>query len=167
MDLSVFDCLSRSDSSDSTTRNSGECAFVWCSLLVHIIDQGTITAMVGDWHRRVFGLQSTSIYIVSVVTSLSVWIILASLTDYTYTDRKVVCCRVALVLRIRRRSLVEAFWTNSWKPPDTRHLLCLLGSDVALLRRLLFVSARYLVDPASSHMLVSKIKPCMSKYKPN
>ena len=26
-----------------------------------------------------------------------------------------------------------------------------------------FVS--YLVDPASSHMLVSKIKPCMSKYK--
>ena len=24
---------------------------------------------------------------------------------------------------------------------------------------------RYLVDPASSHMLVSKIKPCMSKYK--
>ena len=23
--------------------------------------------------------------------------------------------------------------------------------------------ARYLVDPASSHMLVSKIKPCMSK----
>ena len=24
---------------------------------------------------------------------------------------------------------------------------------------------RYLVDPASSHMLVSKIKPCMSRYK--
>ena len=24
---------------------------------------------------------------------------------------------------------------------------------------------RYLVDPASSHMLVSKIKPCMSQYK--
>jgi hypothetical protein len=23
----------------------------------------------------------------------------------------------------------------------------------------------YLVDSASSHMLVSKIKPCMSKYK--
>ena len=30
-----------------------------------------------------------------------------------------------------------------------------------LLRR-----ARYLVDPASNHMLVSKIKPCTSKYKP-
>ena len=29
----------------------------------------------------------------------------------------------------------------------------------------LFAHASYLVDPASSHMLVSKIKPCMSKYK--
>ena len=27
------------------------------------------------------------------------------------------------------------------------------------------VQSSYLVDPASSHMLVSKIKPCMSKYK--
>jgi hypothetical protein len=27
------------------------------------------------------------------------------------------------------------------------------------------VNGSYLVDPASSHMLVSKIKPCMSKYK--
>ena len=27
------------------------------------------------------------------------------------------------------------------------------------------IYGRYLVDPASSHMLVSKIKPCMSKYK--
>ena len=26
-------------------------------------------------------------------------------------------------------------------------------------------SSGYLVDPASSHMLVSKIKPCMSQYK--
>ena len=29
------------------------------------------------------------------------------------------------------------------------------------------MSYSYLVDPASSHMLVSKIKPCMSKYKPH
>ena len=28
-----------------------------------------------------------------------------------------------------------------------------------------FPSSCNLVDPASSHMLVSKIKPCMSKYK--
>ena len=34
-----------------------------------------------------------------------------------------------------------------------------------LLRR--GVDDSYLVDPASSHMLVSKIKPCMSKCKPN
>jgi hypothetical protein len=27
------------------------------------------------------------------------------------------------------------------------------------------VAGSYLVDPASSHMLVSKIKPCMSKYE--
>ena len=26
-------------------------------------------------------------------------------------------------------------------------------------------TSSYLVDPASSHMLVSKIKPCMSKHK--
>jgi hypothetical protein len=30
---------------------------------------------------------------------------------------------------------------------------------------LVFWKSSYLVDPASSHMLVSKIKPCMSKYK--
>ena len=29
----------------------------------------------------------------------------------------------------------------------------------------LLAADNYLVDPASSHMLVSKIKPCMSKYK--
>ena len=31
--------------------------------------------------------------------------------------------------------------------------------------RLRVVLCSYLVDPASSHMLVSKIKPCMSKYE--
>ena len=29
-----------------------------------------------------------------------------------------------------------------------------------------YINDSYLVDPASSHMLVSKIKPCMSKHKP-
>ena len=37
------------------------------------------------------------------------------------------------------------------------------GSCVRFLR--VRVVLGYLVDPASSHMLVSKIKPCMSKYK--
>jgi hypothetical protein len=32
-------------------------------------------------------------------------------------------------------------------------------------RKWFFLESSYLVDPASSHMLVSKIKPCMSKYK--
>ena len=35
------------------------------------------------------------------------------------------------------------------------------------LARLVLCLDSYLVDPASSHMLVSKIKPCMSKYKPH
>ena len=30
-----------------------------------------------------------------------------------------------------------------------------------------FFLGKYLVDPASSHMLVSKTKPCMSQYIPN
>ena len=35
------------------------------------------------------------------------------------------------------------------------------------LEQALLSQLSYLVDPASSHMLVSKIKPCMSKYKPS
>lgn len=42
--------------------------------------------------------------------------------------------------------------------------ILLLLSCVALPRYARKESS-YLVDPASSHMLVSKIKPCMSKYK--
>jgi len=38
-------------------------------------------------------------------------------------------------------------YTVEWDPPGSR------------------IASSYLVDPASSHMLVSKIKPCMSKYK--
>jgi hypothetical protein len=44
-----------------------------------------------------------------------------------------------------------------------------VGSFVCLQTMLVIVCEHsndsYLVDPASSHMLVSKIKPCMSKYK--
>ena len=95
---------------------------------------------------------------VSVVASLSVWILLVSLTEYTYTDRKV-CLLTGSPCATRKIA------------PCSSEL-----GVLALLTRvrgkfffpwLLFVSARYLVDPASSHMLVSKIKPCMSKYKPN
>lgn len=40
-------------------------------------------------------------------------------------------------------------------------------SVAASLTRRALVTKSYLVDPASSHMLVSKIKPCMSKHKPS
>ena len=39
---------------------------------------------------------------------------------------------------------------------------CCAGGNTLLLVRWLHTN---LVDPASSHMLVSKIKPCMSQYK--
>jgi hypothetical protein len=40
---------------------------------------------------------------------------------------------------------------------------CFVHSRLRMLRDA--IKDSYLVDPASSHMLVSKIKPCMSKYK--
>ena len=38
------------------------------------------------------------------------------------------------------------------------------GSDCSMVVTCFQFSKRILVDPASCHMLVSKIKPCMSKY---
>jgi hypothetical protein len=51
-----------------------------------------------------------------------------------------------------------------WGLPPFSELLCpiQLGSRLGASRG---VQGSYLVDSASSHMLVSKIKPCMSKYK--
>ena len=46
-----------------------------------------------------------------------------------------------------------------------RHALQEL-SRRAQLKRIQYVIRSSLVDPASSHMLVSKIKPCMSQYMP-
>ena len=59
-------------------------------------------------------------------------------------------------------------------PPYTSHRTTKARLSAVCCRRFLLVrmytdrkaeSESYLVDPASSHMLVSKIKPCMSKYK--
>ena len=57
----------------------------------------------------------------------------------------------------------------------SHNLSCILVDCVVSCNALLFfnltvgsramLEGSYLVDPASSHMLVSKIKPCMSKYK--
>ena len=38
------------------------------------------------------------------------------------------------------------------------------GGFRGLLAAISYMSDSYLVDPASSHMLVSKIKPCMSQF---
>ena len=43
--------------------------------------------------------------------------------------------------------------------------LSLSSSHKFTTNNILLSKESYLVDPASSHMLVSKIKPCMSKYK--
>ena len=58
-------------------------------------------------------------------------------------------------------------WNNENSRPRT------WGESFTSIGRIALLSVRggkhmessYLVDPASSHMLVSKIKPCMSKYK--
>ena len=53
-------------------------------------------------------------------------------------------------------------------PPPSSELLCSLRGGLAAYRCFSALKRRqdsYLVDSASSHMLVSKIKPCMSKYK--
>ena len=44
--------------------------------------------------------------------------------------------------------------------PYEKHTCCLSTTDNDSFSH----DDSYLVDPASSHMLVSKIKPCMSKY---
>ena len=46
---------------------------------------------------------------------------------------------------------------------NTHQGKCLVRKYVML--HFVHSDSSYLVDPASSHMLVSKIKPCMSKYK--
>ena len=60
--------------------------------------------------------------------------------------------------RIHTQTLLPACWFES--------VTGLSASSLRVKTDLLAHSkGSYLVDPASSHMLVSKIKPCMSKYK--
>ena len=42
-----------------------------------------------------------------------------------------------------------------------------LGASALFCLSICLGNDSYLVDPASSHMLVSKIKPCMSKFTPS
>ena len=75
------------------------------------------------------------------------------------------CCLMSRIRNIR--------WAWGLLAPLTSRFLSVLSLDMYD-RRARCGSSRappasaeecYLVDPASSHMLVSKIKPCMSKYK--
>ncbi len=50
-------------------------------------------------------------------------------------------------------------FSNAWRVREARR------SWKLLIQFLSFCKDINLVDPASSHTLVSKIKPCMSKYK--
>ena len=56
-------------------------------------------------------------------------------------------CEIVLFDTARLRDARESVYDSHWSA-------CSVGC------------CDYLVDPASSHMLVSKIKPCMSKYTP-
>ena len=59
------------------------------------------------------------------------------------------------IAAIQRTALASGF------RPDAVHFKVI----VCVFTQKRWLDDSYLVDPASSHMLVSKIKPCMSKYK--
>jgi hypothetical protein len=52
-----------------------------------------------------------------------------------------------------------------WWTPERESNCFVVVTIVRCTPRNARTESSYLVDPASSHMLVSKIKPCMSKYK--
>ena len=56
-------------------------------------------------------------------------------------------------------------FSNQKMNSNRRKVLVHVARRVFGVRLALSWESSYLVDPASSHMLVSKIKPCMSKYK--
>ena len=57
--------------------------------------------------------------------------------------------------------VVDGYFLVFRKPVSVRRR----GQCCKLKLTIYYIHCNYLVDPASSHMLVSKIKPCMSKYK--
>jgi hypothetical protein len=61
---------------------------------------------------------------------------------------------------MRRDELAGRRWPVVAANPVTRELSAPAKGQLAYT-----ANDSYLVDSASSHMLVSKIKPCMSKYK--
>ena len=60
---------------------------------------------------------------------------------------------------------VVASFASCGSASDRQRNTLLFGAGLCRAQALAATYGRYLVDSASSHMLVSKIKPCMSKYK--
>ena len=88
-----------------------------------------------------------------------------SLSDVTHCVRRPTNCTAWRLLELWTQSLmVERFLaTAGGRRKKSLDPLLLIAPGTSTL--LSSDPVRYLVDPASSHMLVSKIKPCMSKYK--
>ena len=131
------------------------------------------TARVGAWCRKVlYRARSAHTFVIAWWTSLSVRRHLASQQAVNSSRTgKVVGCLMAqwpLIFELVERLPVRNDW---WRCANRVEPFYLAGCPSVCARRTLgwsfMLKARYLVDPASSHMLVSKIKPCMSKYKPH
>ena len=72
-------------------------------------------------------------------------------------------CGIALAIRTKftfRSAILQPANKKDSRSCANRNLYFLLYNLLILFR-----NTSYLVDPASSHMLVSKIKPCKSQYK--
>ena len=147
---------------------------VWVRLKVFsaYLPRGLLTARERflSWKAETGNLVLSTCYIVSWLTSFSVRRNLSFIRTLILDGRESRLLSDAL-LSGREHHLIWWQKHNSAKLNLGSGLLVLstLGSvsRVWILFGLEFFLASYLVDPASSHMLVSKIKPCMSKYKPH
>ena len=96
---------------------------------------------------------------------MSVRLCLSAQPENTSTDGKFVGCRWDLCpLKLGDPLAVV---TRKYDFSDRRCSNLIWALRPSKVAGLSHVSDSYLVDDASSHMLVSKIKPCMSKYKPH
>ena len=109
------------------------------------------------WDRKLKSLSSFG-----RLVPLSVWLQLTTESEFTFTDWKIVQWRRLLV--VDDKVLTDCLRST---PIDERGPGGQQSSSAFADVELDVVTNSYLVDPASSHMLVSKIKPCMSKYKPH
>ena len=89
-------------------------------------------------------------------------------TNWNVWDRGTRCFRWRPEWRFHNlaRWIIKSVLTKTTKCNETPgQWWSLIGSNIGQHSLESVRTNSYLVDPASSHMLVSKIKPCMSKYK--